>query len=361
MLLPGAAAAQSEGGPGPASVAFKWLSYEDWQPGLQRIRVTSPSLLARLPIGERFGLEASATIDNVAGASPRWHSAISGASRMQDRREAGDVKLTRYGERHSLALGVAVSDEDDYVSRAVSLEGRWSSDDNNRSWNAGVALTRDRIGSSDDFTLAERRRTVEATAGVTQALSRTDIVQFGLTLSEGRGYYSDPYKRIDQRPAQRRQRIATLRWNHHVEPLNLTLRSHYRAYGDSFGVRSHTLLLEPMFAAGERFTVTPSLRLYSQSAARFYYDPVYSFVGEPFPPGYFESPPRFLSPDQRLSAFGALTLGLKLQARLSDAWTADVKFERYEQRSAWRVGGPGSPGLARFSARFVQWGLARKF
>lgn len=361
MLLPGTAAAQSEPGPGPASVGFKWLSYQDRQPGLERIRVTSPSLLARVPIGERFGLVASATIDNVSGASPRWHSAVSGASRMQDRRKAGDVKVTRYDDRHSVALGIASSEEDDFVSRAVSLEGRWASDDNSRSWSAGVALTKDRIGSSDDFTLDERRRTVEATAGITQVLSRTDIVQFGLTLAEGSGFYDDPYKRIDQRPDRRRQRIATLRWNHHLEPVNLTLRSNYRAYRDSFGVRSHTLLLEPVFTAGERFTIAPSLRLYSQSAARFYYDPVYSFVGEPFPPGYFESPPRFLSPDQRLSAFGAVTLAIKLQARIGEAWTADVKIEHYEQRSDWRIGGPGSPGLARFTARFVQWGLARKF
>jgi hypothetical protein len=42
-------------------------------------------------------------------------------------------------------------------------------------------------------------------------------------------------------------------------------------------------------------------------------------------------------------------------------WTVDLKFERYEQRGTWRIGGAGSPGLAPFSARFVQWGLARTF
>jgi hypothetical protein len=196
---------------------------------------------------------------------------------------------------------------------------------------------------------------------VTQALSRRDIVQFGLTHARGEGHYDDPYKRIDRRPGTRHQSIALVRWNHHFEDSDITLRSSYRSYRDSFGVRSHTLTFEPVFTASERVTITPSLRLYTQTAARFYYDPVYSFVGAPFPAGYFESTPTYLSPDHRLSAFGAVTWGVKVAARIGDLWTADLRLERYEQRSDWRIGGPGSPALARFSARFVQWGLTRQF
>lgn len=353
--------AQNESGPGPASLSFKWLWYRDRQPGLERIAVDAPALQLRLPLGERWGLEAGATVDQVSGASPRWHSAISGASRMTERRKAGDLKITRYEPRSSVSLGYAQSDENDFHSQALSLEGRWASDDNNRSWNAGLALTRDRIGSVDDVNLDERRRTIEATAGVTLALSRADLVQATLTLADGRGFYGDPYKRVDRRPDERRQRIAVLRWNHHFEQPDLTLRSSYRSYVDSFGVRSHTLQFEPVRALGEHFSVAPSLRLYSQSAARFYYDPVYSFAGAPYPPGYFEAPPAFLSPDQRLSAFGAVTLGLKITWQAGTQWSTDLKLERYEQRASWRVGGAGSPGLAPFSARFVQWGLSRRF
>ena len=42
-------------------------------------------------------------------------------------------------------------------------------------------------------------------------------------------------------------------------------------------------------------------------------------------------------------------------------WSADLKAERYEQRSHWRVGGTGSPGLAPFSATFVQFGVSSRF
>ena len=151
------------------------------------------------------------------------------------------------------------------------------------------------------------------------------------------------------------------RWNHHVEAFDVTLRSAWRFYRDSFGIRSHTLTLEPVFSVGEHWSVTPTFRMYTQSAARFYYDPVYSFVGAPYPPGYFESTPAFASPDQRLAAFGALSWGLKVVTAIGQGWTADLRVEYYEQRSSWRIGGPGSPGLAPLKATIVQWGLARQF
>ena len=280
---------------------------------------------------------------------------------MSDLRRAGDVKVTRYEQRSAWSLGLAASDEHDFSSLAVSAEARSSSDDNNRTWNAGVAFTRDHISSSNNPTLQEKRRTLEATAGVTQVLSRVDIVQLALTLSRGRGYFSDPYKSLDTRPASRQQTITTLRWNHHLEAADVTVRSHWRHYADTFGVSSYTLGLEAVLAAGSKVTITPSLRMYSQTAARFYYDPVYSYIGEPFPPGYLEAPPVFLSPDQRLAAFGAATIGVKVAWNFSDGWSTDIKIERYEQRGVWQWAGHGSPGLAPFSARFVQWGLSKKF
>jgi hypothetical protein len=323
--------------------------------------VQSPSVLVALPLGERWGVEASYTADSVSGASPRWHTSVSSASRFSDDRRGGDVKVTRYGDRAAVAVGLAASGENDFDSRAVSLHGTWNSDDNNRSWDAAVAYTYDRVGSVDDPTLDEPRRTVAVTAGVTQALSRADLVQVGLTYSRGRGFFSDPYKFIDIRPESRDQAVLLLRWNHHFEASDVTLRTSWRGYRDTFGIRSHTVTLEPAFEVSERFAVVPALRLYTQSAADFYYDPVYSYLGAPFPPGWLEAPPQYLSPDQRLAAFGAVTLGIKLIARFGEGWSADLRVEGYEQRSSWRVGGDGSPGLEPLSATFIQIGLSKQF
>jgi len=359
LALPGAASAQL--GPGPGQVSFKWLDYSDRQPGFDRIRVRSPSVLVALPVSERWGVEAGYTADSVSGASPRWHTSVSSASQMSDHRRAGDVRVTRYSDRAAYSLGMAASDENDFDSRAVSLQATWNSDDNNRSWDAAAAFTIDRVGSVNDPLLDESRRTFAVTAGLTQALSRTDLVQVGLTWSRGRGYYSDPYKFIDIRPESRDQTILVLRWNHHFDSTGVTLRTNWRGYRDTFGIRSQTLTFEPAFEVSERFTVMPSLRLYTQSAADFYYDPVYSYVGAPYPPGWFEAPPAYLSPDQRLAAFGAVAVGIKFIARIDELWTIDFRIEGYEQRTSWHVGGSGSPGLEPLAATFLQVGISRRF
>jgi hypothetical protein len=372
LALPGVMApALAETAPEQGVVSLRYLHYEDSQPDLDRIKVTAPSIYVLAPIGTRWSVEASLVSDSVSGASPRYHTAVSGASRMNDERHAGDVKVTRHMERSAWSVGLAASDENDYRSRAMSFELRLDSEDNNRSWNFGVGLARDRIGSTNNVDLDERKRTVEAMVGVTQAWTARDLVQLNLTLTRSRcddnpdpaiSCLNDVYKDPDIRPRHRNQAALLARWNHHFEGLGTTLRSSYRYYQDSYGIRAHTFGAEWVQPLGGRFTLTPSVRWYSQSAADFYYDPVYDpDVGEPYPPGYFTNPPRYISADQRLSAFGAVTLGLKAAVKFDADWSADIKLERYGQRAGWRLGGAGSPGLADFNANIVQIGVSRLF
>ena len=364
LLLPGllaCTAAWADSPPEQGLIATKLLDYQDRQPGLQRTHVRAPSAYLLLPVGSAWALEASAVSDSVSGASPRYHTAISGASRQTERRYAADARLTRYAERHSWRLGIAGSDEHDFHSLALSGGFSVSSDDNNRSASLDLAYTHDRMASTDDPSLDRRRRTLQLAAGLTQNLSERDVVQGTLTLSHGRGFYDDPYKFPDHRPDHRNQLAAVLRWNHHVDSLDASLRSGYRYYADSFGIRAHTLDLEWVQPVGDRFTVSPALRYYSQRAARFYIDPQ---PGEaagqpPLPAGW--TPGSVLSADQRLSGFGAIGLALKAEVKLDARWSLDAKFDHYQQRAAWRLGGSGSPGLATFSARWLQLGASYRF
>lgn len=361
LLLPGIVApSHAETAPEQGQVALKLLSYKDWQPGLDRIEVNAPSLYVLAPIGTRWSIEGSLVNDSVSGASPRYHSAVSGASRLDDARLAGDLKLTHHADRHAWSVGVAHSKEHDYQSDTLSGELRWATEDNNRSWNLGLAYSDDAIGSTNDPALGERRRSWQLIAGVTQAVSALDLLQLNLGATLGRGYFSDPYKFPDSRPREREQYTALLRWNHHLPALQATLRTGWRYYADSFGVRAHTLDAAWVQPLGERFKLTPMLRYTTQRAASFYYDPVYdATLGEPFPPGFGNQ--AHYAADQRLAGFGAVTAGLKLEAALDKQWSVDLSYQRYEQRAAWRVGGDGSPGLQPFSARWWQLGLARSF
>jgi hypothetical protein len=337
-------------------LAFKIAHYQDRQPGLDRIRVTSPAIALYLPIASDWSLDLTTSYDGVSGASPRWHSAISGASGMTDHRTAGSARLGYRSQHWSATLSAAHSHERDYRSQAASVEFKFESSDRNRSWTVGIGASRDHIHPVNGVVTNERRRLEEVLLGVTQNLSADAVVQLSYRRSQQRGYLDDPYKIIDRRPRARDQDLWVLRWNHYLSDTSGVLRSYYRYYRDSFRIRAHTVQVEWVKPLSERWSITPGLRYHSQSAAYFYYDPVYHpQIGEPFP---IDWPRALLSPDHRLSAFGALTFSLRADYVLNSRWSLDARVDYYEQRASWRAGGGGSPGLAHLSA--TQWMLGVK-
>ena len=169
----------------------------------------------------------------------------------------------------------------------------------------------------------------------------------------------DPYKTLDFRPSERRQLAVLARWNHFLDADGSTLRGSYRFYRDSFGVIAGTLQGEWVKPVTQSLTLTPLLRLYSQSSASFYVDAQYDDAGFPIFPDLL--PGQLNAGDQRLSAFGAISLGLSAEYKVSNVWTISAAVEGYEQRTSWRVGGQGSLGLDPFRAVFVQVGASHKF
>lgn len=367
MALPGIAAApaaQAEGKPEGASVGLRTLAYQDSQPGLRRIRAISPTFQVITPLmGEDWWLNGALEADSVSGATPRYHTAVSGASRMTEKRTAGDLKVTRYFERMSLAGGLAGSTERDYKSIAGSFDLRWATDDQNTELSFSLGGSNDAINPVNEIVVDAKRKTQQVAFGITKVASRTDVLQANLSHSTASGYHNDPYKVLDERPRQRRQTAMMLRWNHHFADGGSTLRSSYRATQDDWSVQSHTLTAEWVVPVASSVKVVPALRLYTQTAAEFYADPNYDpTLGEPFPVGYDPAnPPRYISLDQRLSGFGAAAVGLGFVWDADREWSFDGKFELYEQRGGWAWDGNGSKGLAPFRAYSVQIGLTRRF
>ena len=353
--------AAAETVPERGSISFRYLDYVDRQPDLERIRIGAPAVSITAPVAGAWLVEGSYVADAVSGASPAYHTVKRSAGNIVDKREAVSAGLTRYWPWGTAKIGAAYSTESDYVSRALSAQGSVSSEDKNTTFNFGIGTTRDIINPVNLRTANETKATNELTAGVTQVLTPVDLAQLSLTLARGRGYFSDPYKLLDERPRQRDQRVVMARWNHHFEGIEGTSRVSYRYYADTWNVKAHTVTLEYVQSLGAGWTLTPQMRFYSQGAARFYRDvnaasPTRITVPPDYEPGVTE-----LSFDQRLSAFGARTVGLKVAKQINADWQVDVKLERYEQRSGWHLGSSGSPGLANFSARMVQAGFTRQF
>jgi hypothetical protein len=346
----------AEAAPERASISFKYLDYQDYQPDSNRIHVAAPTVALTVPVAGEWAINTSYIVDTITGASPLYHD--SNLTKMSDRREAYTAGATRYLPTANFNVNAAYSTERDYISKSLSASVNFMSEDKNTIYTVGVGSSNDTIiGSSIG---RKSKDTVDAVIGVTKILGVSDIVQGTYRKSMGQGYFSDQYKLLDTRPDYRNIDSVLFRWNHYLKDADATVRSSYRYYQDSFDIRSHTLGLEYVQRMRDGWTFMPLVRYYSQSSASFYFDPD-SGGGAPLADitaaiaanGY-------ASMDQRLSSFGAITYGAKLTKTFGRDWIVDLKIEKYEQRGEWALSN-GSSGLSPFHARSIQIGFTHFF
>lgn len=346
--------AHAETAPEQSQISYKYLSYQDSQPGWDRVGVHAHAISVMAPVAGEWAFEGTLTADTVSGASPSFHSQNLGSGRLEDERHAKEVKVTRYFSQGTLTAGWADSRENDYRSRSHSISGTISSDDKNTTGLFGIGETRDHI-DVDSAGIHRPKRVTDVMLGIAQVTSPTDIIQLTLTHAAGKGYFSDPYKYRDHRPESKYQTTMMARWNHHFMDTEGTARLSYRYYTDSFGVRAHTVTTEYVQPLANEWTLTPMIRLHAQSAAWFYLDP----ENAPFPT--IRPVEAIQSQDQRLSAFGALSIGLKVSKKINPQWLIDARYEAYQQKSSWYPFGTGSPGIETFRAHTIQLGLSYFF
>ena len=360
LALPGLSGqAHAEAAPDQGEIDVKYLDYRDWQPGFDRITVHSPSVQVLVPVAGDWSISGSIVSDSISGATPLYHSSISGASTMHDHRVAQDLSVTRYFSQGTLTVGGAHSGEDDFQSRTESVNGTWSTENKNTTFNGGIAFDNDVYNPRDHATENARIHNTALTVGVTQVITSRDIAQLSFSHTAEEGYLDEPYKYFDFRPDERGENVIGVKWNHYFDATEGTMRLGYRYYTDSWQIRSHTLDAEYVQPLSHGWTITPDVRLYSQSAASFYYNAVYDpNIGPPYPLGYVVG--NFITEDPRLSAFGALTWGLKVEKIIAKDFKLSLKVDNYEQRSNWALG-TGSPNLATFYSRAIEIGLSKQW
>jgi opacity protein-like surface antigen len=355
FLLPLAVApVQAETAPEKTTLAYKYLDYLDSQVDADRISVKAHALMLTAPIKDDWSFSGTYVNDAVSGASPRYYTKR--LTKMHDERQGYSAGLTHYMPTGTAAVTANYSVESDYVSKSLSATRVWFTDDSkNTTLTAGLGITRDAINPSNHAVEGERKRVNDLMFGVTQVFTPNDIGQLNLRYAAGSGYFSDPYKAFDERPRERNISTALVRWNHHFEGLDGTLRSSYRYYSDSYKVKAHTLGFEYAQAIGT-WTVTPLVRLHTQSAAWFYvpYNP------EPNGVTFPADTATYYTEDQRMSGFGALTLGLKVARQITPSLLVDIKYEHYKQKPQWSNGG-GDLSLGNFKARSLQFGVSYQF
>ncbi|TLY51661.1 MAG: DUF3570 domain-containing protein [Gammaproteobacteria bacterium] len=313
--------------------------------------------------GGAFALKLDATHEVMSGSSP-WFvlpdkngapvQVLSGAT-IRDHRTALNATLTQDpGTSTNTTYSASYSSERDYHALAIGAERSQALD---QAWTLGYggSFSHDLIEPTDALANGRIQRATKNTASafgsLALVLDRDSVVQAGMQFNLEHGYLSDPYKLFadsdglvpEQRPQQRAQAAALVRWRRAFAEIDASLHLDYRYAQDSWGVHSHTLdaAWYQSFAGGWR--VIPALRYYSQAAARFY-----------APYLVATATPQHYSADYRLGTFGAFSTSINVRKTFGH-WEFSLGAERYHSAQGLALDGRDTPvpGLLKFTRAFA--------
>jgi hypothetical protein len=167
--------------------------------------------------------------------------------------------------------------------------------------------------------------------GLTQVLSPRGLASVNVEALADNGLLGSPYRvarvfgaAVPERvPRTRSARAVRLSTRGDVDRLGGIVKADYRWYGDTWGLRAHTLEVGHARQLNPRWTAEASLRLHRQSAALFYSDDA---------PGET----RYVTRNRQLGAFTSWGLGGKTAYELPRAATErrmalnlGYEFKRY--------------------------------
>jgi hypothetical protein len=339
--------------PRPSARAEDSIAYifENYREEDGRITVVTQSSSVNEDIASYGHLQLTGTIDAVAGATPTGRPAQAGSdqvalAQIQTRRKAWNGDYSEQIGNFNIDAAFAQSREDDYVSTGWSVNTLTDFNQKNTTLRAGIAGTSDRVEVIFEPGYLPKH-SADAILGITQLLGPATFVTLNASAGRSTGYLSEPYKIVEKAvqilpgifldeefaensPNLRDKESLYASINHSVPRLRGAVEASYRFYADSYGIVAHTLQLAWLQHVGSRLVLSPSLRFYTQTAARFYYYDIdqTSIMPARLPMG--TAP--YYTADFRLSAEDSVGCGLKASWRASDWLHVDASYERYAMR-----------------------------
>lgn len=352
LLLPAYQVVRADAPPEFVELGMRYSKYdEDHTKGnktfggsSQRYEVDAAQFHLLAPVADNWAVAVDVQWEDMSGASP-WFVGeslnggpkviMSGAS-IEDTRTEVSVTTRYYYDRGNAGLNYVRSDEDDYDSNALALDGSFNSADGMTTYSAAISYSDDNIeptqGSVPTNTLKADKDVSSVFFGVSRIVSKNAIVRFGLAYTYRDGFLTDPYKFHDKRPGERNEWAVSTGYRQYFPWPNGALQADYRYFDDDWGVASHTLNLAWHQNLGYRTEVIPFLRYYSQGEADFFAN-------------IADLDKRYFADDYRLSSFGAVSGGLRLRHEIGN-WAITAVGERYETDNSWGVySGEESPAL----------------
>lgn len=334
-----------------------------------RVSVVEPVIRMRQDKGNDEFLTLKFVIDTLSGASPNGAIPTSSAQTFSGpsgsasyTTPANTVPLdpnfhdTRYalnaeweqpaGATSRSIYGINLSTEMDYTSIGASATYNFDFNTRNTTLTTGIAFNADSVkpvggkptglsyvpvapsggggesegeGEGGAGSISINKRVYDVLVGITQVMSRQDLVQVNFNYSRESGYLTDPYKLLsvvdatgalvaspnsyiyEKRPESRTHWAFYTRWSHQFT--NDVLRLSYRYFSDDWGIHAHTLDAHYRFEFAKNYYLEPHVRNSKQSAADFYHTSILNteLLGL-----------SYASADYRLADLTTKTIGLKL-------------------------------------------------
>lgn len=220
----------------------------------------------------------------------------------------------------------------------------WTFNKKNTAIAMGASFSLDALHPSDaeeyQRVVSENKQTVSGFLGFSQNLTAKTVVQIGASYTINQGFLSDPYKLNDRRPSSKSSATANIALRQFIETANAAMHIDYRYYTDSWQTQSHTMEASWVQNIGDHTQLTPTARYYFQTEASFY---------EPYEVSTNKM--EFISSDYRLSPYGALSFGVKLEQFWRN-FSYDISFIYYQSDADFSPQTVliENPGLVSFTA-----------
>ncbi|WP_455208006.1 DUF3570 domain-containing protein [Kaarinaea lacus] len=353
----------------------------------QRVTAIEPVFKARKELNDNEYLNLRLVIDALTGASASGAAAMPFAQTFTT--PSGDSSYTTPANETPLdpsfkdtrvalsadwekpinrtlrgVYGAYLSREYDYTSLGGSATFSQDTEDKNRTYTAGIALSYDLVspvggapieltpmpvtGTKQTSGSNETKTVVDLLFGITQVLDRKSLVQLNYTIGTNNGYLTDPYKilsvvdsnpaspcygeiinrcnstgysyRYEARPDSRLSQSLFARYIHQFNEDVIYLT--YRYFWDDWGINSHAVDLRYRFEMGGGHYLQPHARYYVQSKADFY---------KPYLLDSEEGSVQAASADYRLGDMTTTTLGLLYGLELSEKSEFTIRAEVMKQ------------------------------
>jgi hypothetical protein len=344
------AAALALSAPRPSARADDSIAYiyENYREEDGRITVVTESGSVNQDVGAYGHIQLSGTVDAVTGATPTGRPAPPGSDQVPlteiySHRKAWNGDYSEQFRNFNVDAAFAESRESDYVSLGWSVTTLTDFNEKNTTLRVGVAGTDDRVEVNFEPAYLPKH-TGDAIIGVTQLLGPATFATLNVSSGISTGYLSEPYKIVEKSieilpnvfldesfgensPNRRQRESLYASLNHSFARVHGAVEASYRFYADSYGIVAHTLQLSWLQHLGKNVILEPSLRYYTQTAARFYYYDLdeTSIIPVSRPIG---TAPYYTS-DFRLSAEDSTSYGLKVTWKASAFLNLDASYERY--------------------------------